>query len=140
MMKRPMGVKIVFWVMAVRLMLAAVLILLFSSFFIPGGEIWESFKDGALGAALGIDASEYSAEYYGHLIGIFIIPVSLMLLSLFCIKKQMFKTLIVSILLQIIISLTQPFQLIISIVMLVLVLLKSSRDYLNGRYIPNVNK
>jgi len=131
-MKRPVSVKIIFWVMAIRLILGIATIVFVGMFFNSGGAAWESFKDGFLESALGIKASEFTAEQYGRFIGTMIIPLGLIVLSLVSIKNQMFKTLLVSVIIQLLLGLSQPLQLLLLIAMLILMLTKSSRDYLKG--------
>lgn len=134
MKNRPTSVKIVYWMQWTGLSIYGVLIILFGSFFISGGSSWESFKDGLLGSALGIHAQEFNAEYFGILVGRMFIPICLLLISLWSIKKYMFKTLVASTIIHMLFSIAQPLKLLLMVVTLILVLIKSSRKDLQEIY------
>ena len=134
MKNRPASIKIVYWMQWIGLSFYGALILLFGSFFISGGSVWESVKDGLLGNALGIRAQEFNAEHFGMLVGRMIIPIGLLLISLWSIKKYMFKTLLAAIIIHILFSIAQPLKLLLLVVTLILVLLKSSRNDLQEIY------
>ncbi|WP_028545895.1 hypothetical protein [Paenibacillus taiwanensis] len=132
---RPMSIKVVFWIQIIGLAYYGAYILLAGSFFIPGGSVWEGFKDGFLGSRLGISASEFNEAHFGKLIGSIFIPVCLVILSLYSIKNQWFKTIVTSTIFHLVLTIsTQPLSVVPLIITLILILTNSSRRHLRAQY------
>jgi hypothetical protein len=128
---KPTSVKIISWLLYIKFIVLILFVVMGITLFFPGGEEWESFKGGFLENSIGIGASEYSSFYFGNLLGIAITPLSLTIISLIALSRKMYKTCLIFIIFQLILSITAPLHLLLMIVILIMVLLGSTRRYFN---------
>jgi hypothetical protein len=130
-MEKPKSVKIISWLLYIKLTILILFVVMGISLFFSGGEEWESFKRGFLENSVGISASEYNSFYFGNLIGVAATPLSLTIISLIALSKKMYKIFLIFIILQFILAITTPLHFLLMVVILIFALLGSTREYFN---------
>lgn len=131
-MEKPLSTKTIKILMIAKLSLAILTFVLSVLFLIPGGVIWESFKEGVINGLLQIEASQYSVYHLGLIFGSLFLPFLMSLLAIVAINKKMFKTLLFSVIIQLLLSLTNIFSSIYMIVVIILMFNKKNLIYLKS--------
>jgi hypothetical protein len=126
---KPTSVKIISWLLYIKFTVLILFVVMGITLFFPGGEEWESFKREFLVNSIGISESEYSSFYFGNLLGVVITPLSLTIISLIALSRKMYKTCLIFIIFQLILSITAPLHLFLMVVILISALLGSTRRY-----------
>ncbi|CAM3804247.1 hypothetical protein MALU111345_21175 [Marinicrinis lubricantis] len=133
MLMKPMSLRFIQIFMIFKIALIVIFCILFGLFFIEAGDSWESFKSGALNSALGIEPDEYDARNFGRMVGYNLLPFVFSLWTLSAMNNRKYKSLVLSLVLHFLLSLQNPFYLLLSLVMLVLSFTYKVRSYMTDR-------